>query len=77
MHMSELTVQERDFLDKVNKVNRKFCKDEQKSLWNVCKGYLNKVFTDNLLDLPETESKPIFLKINGLEPEKKSVNTLF
>lgn len=77
MHMSELTVQERDFLDKVNKVNRKFCKDEQKSLWNVCKGYLNKIFTDNLLDLPEAESKPIFLKINGLEPEKKSANMLF
>ena len=77
MHMSELTVQELEFLDKVNKVNRKFCKDEQKSLWNVCKGYLNKIFTDNPLDLPETESKPIFMKINGIESEKKSANMLF
>lgn len=77
MHMSELTVQEREFLDKVNAANRKFCKDEQKSLWNVCKGYLNRIFTDDLLDLPEIESKPIFLKINGIESEKKSANMLF
>ena len=43
MRMNELTQSEREFLDKVNEVNLRCCKDADISLWNVCKGYLDEI----------------------------------
>ena len=64
MRMNELTDQERAFLDKVNKINLKICKDKEKSLWNVCNGYLHKKFSDDLLNKSDEEIKKVLLQLN-------------
>ncbi len=91
MRMNELTDSERDFLDRVNIVNQKYCKDPEQSLWNVCKGYLNNEFNSHLLDFTDdgiesilkkvnSNSKPI-VRISAVKPsgnkEKKSTIALF
>lgn len=63
--MNELTDSERDFLDRVNIINRKYCKDPEQSLWNVCKGYLNGEFNSHLLDFTDSEIESILKKVNG------------
>ena len=79
--MNELTQSEREFLDEVNEVNKKYCPDADTSLWNVCKGYLNGKIRSNFLDLPENEIKEILCELNGIKPEevsvKKTNNMLF
>lgn len=64
MRMNELTDSEREFLDEVNNYNKKFCKDHQQSLANVCYGYLNKKFNSDLLCLPEDEIEKILKECN-------------
>lgn len=63
--MNELTIEERDCLDKLNKINQKFEKDKQKSLWNVCKGYLNKKFSLNILNESQSEIDKILKELNN------------
>ena len=65
MRMNELTDSERDFLDRVNIVNQKYCKDPEQSLWNVCKGYLNGEFNSHLLDFTDSEIESILRKVNS------------
>lgn len=64
MKMNELTLSERIFLDKLNKVNRKFVKNEMQSLWNVCYGYLHKFFDSNLLYKSDEEIAEVLQRVN-------------
>ena len=68
MRMCELTMQERDMLDKVNEINLKLVKNQTQSLWNVCWGYLNKKFDSNILNNPNKEIKDILAKVNSEAP---------
>ena len=45
MRMCELSLSERDMLDRLNNINQKYEKDETQSLWNVCWGYLHDKFS--------------------------------
>lgn len=65
MRMNELTQSEREFLDRVNEVNQKYCSDKDVSLWNVCKGYLTGKIKDDFLDLPEEEIEKVLAELNG------------
>lgn len=60
----ELTDEERSFIDKVNKINRKIAPNDEISLWNVCKAYLNKKIQFSILDLPKNEIMKILRGIN-------------
>lgn len=62
--VNELTLQERILIDKLNKINRRFEPDENKSLWNVCKAYLSGAISLNILDLPKNEIIKILKEIN-------------
>lgn len=74
MRMNELTQSEREFLDEVNEVNLRYCKDADISLWNVCKGYLTGKIKNDFLDLPEDEIEKVLSSLNGdLQIKKKSV----
>ena len=64
MRMNELTQEERIALDKLNKINQKFEPDKQKSLWNVCKAYLNGKFKMDILDLDRREIEKILKELN-------------
>lgn len=64
MRMNELNQEEREALDKLNRMNQKFEKDKQKSLWNVCKGYLQKKFSLNILNEPQSEIDKILKELN-------------
>ena len=64
MKMNELTEREREFLDKVNIINLKYCKDASQSLWNVCRGYLKGLFNSNLLDNTEEEIEATLKIVN-------------
>ena len=64
VRMNELNQEEREALDKLNRMNQKFEKDKQKSLWNVCKGYLQKKFSLNILNEPQSEIDKILKELN-------------
>lgn len=64
MKMNELTDREREFLDKVNKINQKYCPDASQSLWNVCRGYLKGLFDDNLLNNTDEEIEATLKSVN-------------
>lgn len=65
MRMNELSLSEREFLDKVNEVNLRYCKDPDISLWNVCKGYLTGKIKSDFLDLPKDEIEKVLAELNG------------
>ena len=67
--MCELTMQERDMLDEVNKINLKLVKNETQSLWNVCWGYLNNKFKDTILNNDTNEIKKILKTVNEQAPK--------
>ena len=79
--MNELTESERAMLDKLNVINFPLVKDYDQSLWNVCWGYLNGKFNDNLiLDSEEkiievlksvNEQAPKIIEYNGAITETK------
>lgn len=80
MRMNELTQSEREFPDKVNEVNLRYCRDADISLWNVCKGYLTGKIKSDFLDLPENEIKEILSELNGdlqVESVKEHSSMLF
>lgn len=69
MKMMDLTDQEREFLDKVAKYNRKNCDSHEESLWNVCRGYLKGIFDSFLFNLPDDEIERL-LKLANDNPIK-------
>lgn len=80
MKMMELTLKEREFLDDVSTVNRKFEKNSKQCLWNVVWGYLHEKFTMSLLNLSDEEIRKTLESVNGQAPrviycseEKKAV----
>lgn len=64
IRMNELTLQELEALDKLNKMNQKFEKNKEKSLWNVCNAYLNGRFSLNILNEEQSEINKILKEIN-------------
>jgi len=72
MRMCELSLSERDMLDKLNKINQKYEKNETQSLWNVCWGYLHNKFNSNILNETDSEIKKILLLINEQAPKIKA-----
>lgn len=64
MKMNELSINERIFLDKVNMINKKYEKDKVQCMWNVCYGYLHKMFDDTLLNRPDSEIESILNEVN-------------
>lgn len=69
MRMCELSLSERNILDKLNVINQKYEKDETQSLWNVCWGYLHNKFNSNILNETDEEIKKILLSINEQAPK--------
>ena len=69
MRMCELSLSERNMLDKLNVINQKYEKDETQSLWNVCWGYLHNKFNSNVLNETDSEIEKILLSINEQAPK--------
>ena len=69
--MCELSLSERDVLDKLNEINKKYEKNENQSLWNVCWGYLHNKFNSNILNETDSEIKKILLLVNEQAPKIK------
>lgn len=65
MRINELNQEEREAIDKLNIMNQKFEKNKEKSLWNVCRGYLQKKFSLNILNEPQSEIDKILKELNG------------
>lgn len=67
--MNELTESERAMLDKLNVINFPLVKDYDQSLWNVCWGYLNGKFNDNLILDSEEKIIEVLKSVNGQAPK--------
>ena len=76
MRMCELSLSERDMLDRLNNINQKYEKDETQSLWNVCWGYLHNKFNSNILNETDSEIKKILLLVNEQAPKIKMEENL-
>lgn len=76
MRMCELSLSERDMLDKLNEINKKYEKNEIQSLWNVCWGYLHNKFNSNILNETDSEIKKILLLVNEQAPKIKAEENL-
>ena len=67
--MNELTESERAMLDKLNVINFPLVKDYDQSLWNVCWGYLNGKFNDNLILDSESKIIEVLKSVNEKAPK--------
>lgn len=76
MRMCELSLSERDMLDKLNDINKKYEKNENQSLWNVCWGYLHNKFNSNILNETDEEIKNILKLVNKQAPKIKAEENL-
>ena len=76
MRMSELSLSERDMLDKLNEINKKYEKNETQSLWNVCWGYLHNKFNSNILNEADSEIEKVLLLVNEQVPKIKAEENL-
>ena len=76
MRMCELSLSDRDQLDKLNEINRKYEKNETQSLWNVCWGYLHNKFNSNILNETDSEIKKILLLVNEQAPKIRAEENL-
>ena len=76
MRMCELSLSERDMLDKLNDINKKYEKNENQSLWNVCWGYLHNKFNSNILNETDLEIKKILLLVNEQAQKIKAEESL-
>lgn len=76
MRMCELSLSERDMLDKLNEINKKYEKNETQSLWNVCWGYLHNKFNSNILNETDSEIKKILLLVNEQAPKIRAEENL-
>lgn len=65
VRMNELTLDERDLIDKLNKINKRIVGDDNISLWNVAKAYLNNRIPRDILDCTKDEIIDILKEINN------------
>lgn len=68
MKMRELTLSQREALDKLNAINIELESNQAQSLSNVCWGYLNHKFDESLLSEPKSEIKKKLKQINEIAP---------
>ena len=68
MKMRELTLSQREALDKLNSINIELESNQAQSLSNVCWGYLNHKFDESLLSEPKAEIKKKLKYINEIAP---------
>lgn len=64
MRMNELSLDERDLIDKLNKINKRIVGDDNISLWNVAKAYLNNRIPRDILDRTKDEIIAILKEVN-------------
>lgn len=64
MRMNELTLDERDLIDKLNKINKRIVGDDNISLWNVAKAYLNNRIPRDILDRSKEEIIAVLKEVN-------------
>jgi len=64
MRMNELSLDERDLIDKLNKINKRIVGDDNISLWNVAKAYLNNRIPRDILDSTKDEIIAVLKEIN-------------
>lgn len=69
--MNELSLDERDLIDKVNKINKRLVGNADGSLWNVAKAYLNNRIPRDILNRSKNEIIDILKEINN-DRENKS-----
>ena len=72
MRMSELSMKEREVLDEINEFNGKCCAEPGKSLWAVCKGYMNGLFGLDLMSRPDSEIREVLDKANAAVGMRKA-----
>lgn len=65
MRMCELSAKEREILDEINEFNKRSCVEPGKSLWAVCKGYLDGLFGKDLLSKTDSEIREALGKANA------------
>ena len=64
MRMNELTLDERDLIDKLNKINKRIVGKDNISLWNVAKAYLNNRIPRDILDRSKEEIIAVLKEVN-------------
>ena len=64
MRMNELSLDERDLIDKLNKINKRIVGDDDISLWNVAKAYLNNRIPRDILDRTKDEIIAVLKGVN-------------
>ena len=64
MRMNELSLDERDLIDKLNKINKRIVGDDNISLWNVAKAYLNNRIPRDILDRTKDEIIAVLKDVN-------------
>ena len=64
MRMNELSLDERDLIDKLNKINKRIVGDDNISLWNVAKAYLNNRIPRDILNRTKDEIIAVLKEIN-------------
>ena len=64
MRMNELSLDERDLIDKLNKINKRIVGDDNISLWNVAKAYLNNRIPRHILDRTKDEIIAFLKEVN-------------
>ena len=62
--MNELSLDERDLIDKLNKINKRIVGDDNISLWNVAKAYLNNRIPRDILDRTKDEIIAVLKEVN-------------
>ena len=64
MRMNELSLDERDLIDKLNKINKRIVGDDNISLRNVAKAYLNNRIPKDILDRTKDEIIAVLKDVN-------------
>ena len=64
MRMNELSLDERDLIDKLNKRNKRIVGDDNISLWNVAKAYLNNRIPRDILDRTKDEISAVLKEVD-------------
>ena len=62
--MNELSLDERDLIYKLNKINKRIVGYDNISLWNVAKAYLNNRIPRDILDRTKDEIIAVLKEIN-------------